>query len=239
MRLLNVFTLCALGTALAVGCGDDDDDDGGGGTGGNGTGASAGAETGGTGGGTGGSGTGATGTGGGGGEVGGAPGEGFCAATCETATVDEDCGEDNAFVEYECDSGFCVATAKPCDDEVGDDQNCDIGGLGLSACVEVDGETSCLTLCDPDDVVDTCEVLGGDCTGEGTSDGDDVNFCETEAAEPSCGEGIDEGDPCIIGGGEGGAGGAGSQNGTCSAEGTCVCSSNSECTVDGFACKTD
>ncbi len=230
MRLSNILALCALGTAMAVGCGDDDDDNGGGtggtgGTGGrSGTGAAAG---------TGGRTTGGTGGGAGSGPV----GEGFCAPTCEAATVDEDCGEDNAFIDFSCVDGFCAATLKPCNDEEGEDQNCNLLPPE-SACVEVDGETSCQVLCDPGDDVDLCAAFDGECTGE--DDDGEVTFCEAPEIEPSCGPGIETGDPCTLGSGQGGAGGeSGASFGTCSAEGFCVCSSNSECTVEGYACQTE
>jgi hypothetical protein len=240
-KLANILALCALGTVMAVGCGDDDDDDGGGGTGG-----SAGEETGGTGGtggtGTGGTGTGGTGTGGqaGGGGEGGLIGTGVCAVTCETTTTEEDCGEDTAFLDFSCEDGFCQAEPKPCDDSTGADQNCDIGNLGLSACIEADGATSCRTLCDPDAVVDLCAAIGAECTGEGTNaDDEDVTFCEPLEVEPSCGEGIDVGDPCVQQGLGGNGGASGDQFGVCTAEGTCTCGSNSQCTADGYACKTE
>lgn len=225
-KLANIFALCALGTVMAVGCGDDDDDDGGGGTGGSGTGAMAGSDTGGSG------------TGGGGGATGGTAAEGVCAVQCTTATVDDDCGEDTAFTDYSCDDGFCTATPKPCNDETGAGQNCDIGDLDLFECIDVDGTTACRQLCDPDDVIDLCAIGGGSCTGEGTGDDADETFCVYPEVEPSCLGGVDVGEPCALGGlgGAGGGGGAPAAFGVCTEEGTCVCTADSECTAEGYAC---
>jgi hypothetical protein len=237
LPLIALFTVSA--SLSVVGCGDDDDGDGGGG-GGTGTGAAAGAG----GGDTGGSGTGGgAGTGTGGGAL-----TGICAPTCTDATVDDDCNAgldpESAFGTWSCVEGFCSFEAKPCNDEAGADQNC--GFLGIGACVLVadDQPEECKALiCDPQDDPDPCALGGGTCTGNGVGEDADVYFCETDPVEPSCGEGIEEGDPCIIGGGlgEGGGGGQGGgsgvQQGVCTADGTCACGNDSQCGVDGTACQ--
>jgi hypothetical protein len=99
--------------------------------------------------------------------------------------------------------------------------------------VEVDGETACRTLCDPGATLDVCQIMGAECTGEGTGDDADVTFCVTSEVEPSCGAGIDVGEPCTA------TGSGADAFGTCTAEGTCGCGNDSECTAAGYACKVE
>ncbi len=233
LPLIALFTVSA--SLSVVGCGDDDDGDGGGG-GGSGTGAAAGAG----GGETGGSGTGGgAGTGTGGGAL-----AGICAFTCSEATVSDDCAggldPDTAFGTFTCVDGFCSFETKACDDEAGAAQNC--GLLPSSECLVVtDGQPEeCQNTCDPEADPDPCVILGASCTGVAEGDDAGTYYCVTPAVEPSCGEGIEEGDPCVIGGGEGGGGGAGGgsgiQNGVCQGD-VCRCGNDSQCGVDGTACQ--
>jgi hypothetical protein len=135
-----------------------------------------------------------------------------CALTC---TTPEDCvpptGGDPS--DYACEGGYCtfVGESPACDPTMCDD-------LGIGVCADVDGASRCTTPCrsNAECIPDT--VL--QCTGQ---DDDGNMICE---AIPCLGAA--EGEPCETPIGA---------FGTCT-EGLCTCSSDAECTAEGYGCNT-
>jgi hypothetical protein len=119
-----------------------------------------------------------------------------------------DCGSPQ---DWECIDGFCQYTAEfECDPAQCDD-------LGIGVCSVVDGISQCTFPCTPGG--SECDNFGLVCTGV------------DDAGSPICAglpcNGFSEGEPCEF---EGlGA------FGVCT-DGECTCTSDLECTFDGFAC---
>lgn len=134
---------------------------------------------------------------------------GYCAQACTGAA---DCaigGIDPA--DYPCIDGFCVYIGEvpPCDPATCDD-------LQIGICTVVDGVSVCATPCTDDSA---CLAGFTECTGI-----DDVGNTICEAV-PCLGAA--EGEACIIDGF--------GQLGLC-IDGQCLCTDDSQCTGEGYAC---
>lgn len=132
---------------------------------------------------------------------------GYCGQVCETL---EDClypGADPA--DFACTAGFCEYIATFTCDET----TCP---PDFAACAFVDGLEQCVISCP---MGDECDAFDFQCTG--VSD-EGIPYCESD---PCAGAAV--GEPCFIEGF--------GQIGICDGQ-ACVCTDDSQCTAEGFAC---
>lgn len=132
---------------------------------------------------------------------------GYCSLVCEVVA---DCQALGGFSEdWACIDGFCEYLVDACDPALCDD-------LMFGTCANVDGVSTCTTPC-----LDDTQCVDGftECTGV-----DDAgnSICE---AIPCLG--TPEGEPCIFEGF--------GQYGVC-IDGLCICTDDSQCSPDGYAC---
>lgn len=125
-----------------------------------------------------------------------------------TCEAPEDCAFGGNAADWECNEGFCDYVGTP---PACDEALCSAGG---GACADVDGVNQCTYPCTEGGT--ECDFLTWECTGE-----DDAgnSICQPAPAAPCT-----EGEAC-----EGGFG-------VCT-NGECVCTTDEECTADGYGCR--